>query len=69
MKSDSRALFAFIAALVARANPPAGSSLGFTFSFPVNQTSIKSGALITWTKGCVCWCRRCCVVYEWWDGM
>jgi hypothetical protein len=35
----------------------------------VNQTSIKSGALITWTKGCVCWCRRCCVVYEWWDGM
>ena len=25
--------------------------LGFTFSFPVNQTGIASGTLITWTKG------------------
>lgn len=25
--------------------------LGFTFSFPVNQTSIDSGILIKWTKG------------------
>jgi len=25
--------------------------LGFTFSFPVNQTSISSGTLIKWTKG------------------
>jgi hexokinase len=24
--------------------------LGFTFSFPVRQTSIASGALIKWTK-------------------
>jgi len=26
-------------------------SLGFTFSFPVQQTSIKSGLLMKWTKG------------------
>ena len=25
--------------------------LGFTFSFPVKQTSISSGNLINWTKG------------------
>ena len=25
--------------------------LGFTFSFPVKQTSISSGSLIRWTKG------------------
>jgi hexokinase len=25
--------------------------LGFTFSFPVSQTSISSGTLIKWTKG------------------
>ncbi|KAJ3031473.1 UNVERIFIED_CONTAM: hexokinase A [Siphonaria sp. JEL0065] len=25
--------------------------LGFTFSFPVNQTSISSGSLLIWTKG------------------
>ena len=33
--------------------PPAGRQreLGFTFSFPVRQTSISSGTLIKWTKG------------------
>lgn len=25
--------------------------LGFTFSFPVKQTSVASGTLIKWTKG------------------
>jgi hexokinase len=25
--------------------------LGFTFSFPINQTSVASGKLIKWTKG------------------
>lgn len=25
--------------------------LGFTFSFPVKQTSLSSGSLIKWTKG------------------
>jgi len=28
--------------------------LGFTFSFPVKQTAIDSGTLITWTKGFSC---------------
>ncbi|KAL2621916.1 hypothetical protein R1flu_002121 [Riccia fluitans] len=28
--------------------------LGFTFSFPVNQTSINSGTLVQWTKGFTC---------------
>lgn len=32
--------------------PPGGRrELGFTFSFPVMQTSITSGNLIKWTKG------------------
>lgn len=26
-------------------------SLGFTFSFPVKQTSVSSGILIKWTQG------------------
>lgn len=26
-------------------------SLGFTFSFPVNQTGVAQGTLIEWTKG------------------
>ncbi|KAF5743765.1 Hexokinase-like 1 [Tripterygium wilfordii] len=30
---------------------PVGRELGFTFSFPVKQTSISSGILIKWTKG------------------
>lgn len=25
--------------------------LGFTFSFPVKQTSVSTGILIKWTKG------------------
>ncbi|XP_076916080.1 hexokinase-3-like [Bidens hawaiensis] len=28
-----------------------GKDLGFTFSFPVKQTSVSSGTLIKWTKG------------------
>ncbi|KAK4765117.1 hypothetical protein SAY86_026207 [Trapa natans] len=31
--------------------PGRDRELGFTFSFPVNQTSIASGTLIRWTKG------------------
>ncbi|GMQ06317.1 hypothetical protein CsSME_00050952 [Camellia sinensis var. sinensis] len=31
--------------------PDRQRELGFTFSFPVKQTSIASGALIKWTKG------------------
>lgn len=30
---------------------PRRKELGFTFSFPVKQTSASSGVLIKWTKG------------------
>ncbi|XP_029129427.1 hexokinase-1 [Cajanus cajan] len=57
MVGTSDALFDYIAAelgkFVAQENqPPARQrELGFTFSFPVMQTSIASGNLIKWTKG------------------
>jgi len=54
-------LFDFIAAKLAKFvssepeefHPAPGKQreLGFTFSFPVRQTSISSGTLIKWTKG------------------
>ena len=54
-------LFDFIATSLAKFvssepeefHPPPGRQreLGFTFSFPVRQTSIASGTLIKWTKG------------------
>ncbi|CAL0309175.1 unnamed protein product [Lupinus luteus] len=60
MTSSSNELFDFIAAFLAKFvssepeqfHPPPGRQreLGFTFSFPVTQTSIVSGTLIKWTK-------------------
>jgi hexokinase len=52
-------LFGFIASAVAKYVADGGVNkalsgkqreLGFTFSFPVRQTSITSGTLIKWTK-------------------
>ncbi|KAM3375029.1 hexokinase-2 [Capsicum galapagoense] len=61
MVGTSEALFDYIAAELARFigeeeekfHPPPGRQreLGFTFSFPIMQTSINSGTLIRWTKG------------------
>ncbi|KAK7379967.1 hypothetical protein VNO78_32254 [Psophocarpus tetragonolobus] len=61
MTGSSQELFDFIAAQLAKfvssepeeLHPPPGRQreLGFTFSFPVKQTSIASGNLIKWTKG------------------
>ncbi|KAF7813883.1 hexokinase-1-like [Senna tora] len=61
MTGSSDALFDFIAEALAKFvesepegfHPPPGRQreLGFTFSFPVRQTSICSGNLIKWTKG------------------
>lgn len=31
--------------------PNKNRKLGFTFSFPLRQTSISSGTLLKWTKG------------------
>lgn len=60
-KNVIQALFDYIAAelakFVAQENqdfqvpPGRRRELGFTFSFPVMQTSIASGNLIKWTKG------------------
>lgn len=54
-------LFDYIAAALAKfvategegfhVSPGRQRELGFTFSFPVRQTSIASGNLIKWTKG------------------
>ncbi|KAK7251519.1 hypothetical protein RIF29_34795 [Crotalaria pallida] len=61
MTGSSEGLFDFIASALAKFvasepegfHPPNGRQreLGFTFSFPVRQTSIASGTLIKWTKG------------------
>jgi len=54
MKGHGSTLFGFIADAVKRAGPPPGASVGFTFSFPVNQTALNSGTLMQWTKGFEC---------------
>lgn len=56
-----QALFDYIASALAKfvateseglhVSPGRQRELGFTFSFPVRQTSISSGTLIKWTKG------------------
>ncbi|XP_072966760.1 hexokinase-2-like [Typha angustifolia] len=61
MVGSSEELFDFIAAALAKFVASEGEDfhlpdgrqreLGFTFSFPVKQTSIASGTLIKWTKG------------------
>ncbi|KAL5697758.1 hexokinase [Ranunculus cassubicifolius] len=61
MISTSEELFDFIAEELAKfiatesegfhVAPGKQRELGFTFSFPVKQTSIASGSLIKWTKG------------------
>ncbi|KAM7509599.1 hypothetical protein LguiA_020052 [Lonicera macranthoides] len=61
MVGNSEALFDFIAAALAKfvategedfhLSPGRQRELGFTFSFPVKQSSIASGDLIKWTKG------------------
>lgn len=54
-------LFDFIASTLAKfvdtevislePNPDTIREAGFAFSFPVRQTSVKSGIVIHWTKG------------------
>ncbi|KAL7199353.1 hypothetical protein ACSBR2_021608 [Camellia fascicularis] len=61
MFGTSEELFDFIASRLAKFSEkedrkfqlPSGRKreIGFTFSFPVKQTSIDSGILIKWTKG------------------
>ncbi|GKV11797.1 hypothetical protein SLEP1_g23018 [Rubroshorea leprosula] len=61
MTESSEALFDYIVQALAKfvategeglhVSPGRQRELGFTFSFPVRQTSISSGTLIKWTKG------------------
>ncbi|XP_022638342.1 hexokinase-2, chloroplastic isoform X2 [Vigna radiata var. radiata] len=61
MSATSEELFDFIASGLAKfvskedgrfhISPGRKREIGFTFSFPVKQTSIDSGILIKWTKG------------------
>ncbi|KAB2024285.1 hypothetical protein ES319_D06G077200v1 [Gossypium barbadense] len=61
MTGSSDELFDYIASALAKfvatesdsqhVSPGRQRELGFTFSFPVRQTSISSGTLIKWTKG------------------
>eukprot|EP00755_Sulcionema_specki_P009797 Sspe_Gene.44701::Locus_21935_Transcript_1_1_Confidence_1.000_Length_1740::g.44701::m.44701/K00844/HK; hexokinase len=54
--SSGKELFGFIARCVkefidTHRIESESSPLGFTFSFPVNQTALAAGTLLTWTKG------------------
>lgn len=51
MTGSAAGLFDFVADAIATAGVPTGATVGFTFSFPVNQTAVDAGALIEWTKG------------------
>lgn len=57
MTATADALFDFLAGRIDqfladnRIDPSARYFLGFTFSFPVEQTGVASGSLIHWTKG------------------
>ncbi|MQL70292.1 hypothetical protein Taro_002585, partial [Colocasia esculenta] len=55
MSGSTEELFDFIAMTLKHFVEKEGNShareIGFTFSFPIRQTSVSSGALIKWTKG------------------
>jgi len=54
-KETQEGLFGFLAesinTFIEKKGADGTMNLGFTFSFPVQQTSICSGTLVTWTKG------------------
>jgi hexokinase len=59
MQGPGEALFSFFADKIKEMVPeavgaPAPMPLGFTFSFPVEQSSINVGSLVRWTKGFTC---------------
>ena len=51
MRGPGDSLFDFVAAQCKRAGVQEGADVGFTFSFPVDQTAIDRGTLLEWTKG------------------
>ncbi len=51
MRGDAVELFDFIALLLKKAGAGNNEKVGFTFSFPVKQLSLREGVLMKWTKG------------------
>lgn len=51
MRGPAEMLFDFVADLCIQAGMNDGANVGFTFSFPVDQTGIAKGTLLEWTKG------------------
>ena len=47
----SEDLFSFVAECVSEVDPENGIKAGFSFSYPCNTVSLKSGVLLEWTKG------------------
>ena len=51
MSGTADQVFGFLADCVKEADPLPGTKLGFTFSFPSEQTAINHSKLVVWTKG------------------
>lgn len=51
MSGTADQVFGFLADCVKEADPIPGTKLGFTFSFPSEQTAINHSKLVVWTKG------------------
>lgn len=51
MSGTADQVFGFLAECIKEVNPEAGVPLGFTFSFPSEQTAINHSKLVIWTKG------------------
>jgi hexokinase len=51
MAAPGAELFDFLVEKMAAAGMKGGDEVGFTFSFPMEQTSIRSATLLYWTKG------------------
>lgn len=51
MAAPGAELFDFLAAKMREAGMANGDEVGFTFSFPMEQVSIRSATLLYWTKG------------------
>ena len=51
MSGTAEQVFGFLADCIVESNPQPGTKLGFTFSFPSEQTAINHSTLVEWTKG------------------
>lgn len=51
MSGTADQVFGFLADCVVESNPEPGTKLGFTFSYPCEQTAINHSTLVEWTKG------------------